>query len=169
MIQYQRRASQLHTGPSTPHSSHPSWRLRGRKATPRARRQEAAAISASKTGILHQTVSKLPVANQIFLGFWTVDIYWEGHSQRSAAQKRQTAHLKRARPLPPRKPSGWDRGGDKTRLCSPSIWSLGRAQNAGPTESVASWSTRDPETERLRPGKCTQPRACLRQFPSRAT
>ena len=120
-------------------------------------------------GILYQTASRVPVANQIFLGFWTVDIYWEGHSQRSAAQKRQTAHLKRARPLPPRKPSGWDRGGDKTRLCSPSIWSLGRAQNAGPTESVASWSTRDPETERLRPGKCTQPRACLRQFPSRAT
>ena len=29
------------------------------------------------------------VANQDFLGFWTVDIRWEGHSQRSASQKRE--------------------------------------------------------------------------------
>ena len=38
---------------------------------------------------------------------------------------------------------------------------LGRAQNAGPTESAPLWSTREPEPEQLRPGKRTQPRACL--------
>ena len=38
---------------------------------------------------------------------------------------------------------------------------LGRAQNAGPTESAPLWSTRVPEPERLRPGKCIQPRAGL--------
>jgi len=31
------------------------------------------------------------VANQDFLGFWTVDICWEGHSQRSASRKRGDA------------------------------------------------------------------------------
>ena len=40
---------------------------------------------------------------------------------------------------------------------------LGRAQNAGPTESPPLRSTRVPEPERLRPGKCMQPRARLRQ------
>ena len=46
---------------------------------------------------------------------------------------------------------------------------LGRAQIAGPTESVPLWSTREPEPEQLRPGKCMQPRAYIRQFPCRAT
>ena len=41
---------------------------------------------------------------------------------------------------------------------------LGRAQNAGPTESAPLRTTRVPEPERLRPGKCLQPRAGLRQF-----
>ena len=35
------------------------------------------------------------IANQDFLGFWTVDIRQEGHSQRSAPQKRHMAHLRR--------------------------------------------------------------------------
>ena len=43
---------------------------------------------------------------------------------------------------------------------------LGRAQNAGPTESVPLRNTQVPEPERLRPGKCIQPRASLRQFPA---
>ena len=46
---------------------------------------------------------------------------------------------------------------------------LGRAQNAGPTKVVLLWSTQEPEPERLRPAKCTQPRALFRQFPCRAT
>ena len=39
-----------------------------------------------RDGILHQTVSSLPVTNQVFLGSWTVDIHQEGHSQRSPPQ-----------------------------------------------------------------------------------
>ena len=69
--------------------------------------------SQSQRGILYQTVSRLPVANQDFLGFWMVDIHREGHRQRSALQKRHTAHLRQARLLPPRKLSSWDWGGDK--------------------------------------------------------
>ena len=37
-----------------------------------------------RDGILYQTVSRLPVANQVFLGSWMVDICQEGCSQRSA-------------------------------------------------------------------------------------
>ena len=42
---------------------------------------------------------------------------------------------------------------------------LGRAQNAGPTESAPLRTTRVPEPEWLRPGRCMQPRAGLRRFP----
>ena len=63
--------------------------------------------------ILYQTVSRLPVANQDFLGFWMVDIHQEGHSQRSAPQRRHMAHLRRHSHCAHRKPSSWDRGGDK--------------------------------------------------------
>ena len=115
------------------------------------------------------------IANQDFLGFWTVDIRWEGHSQRSAPQERHRAHLRRRAPCTPRKMSGWDRGGDKMlpptggdyARQAPGLLScsdLGRAQNAGPTESAPLRSTRVPEPERLRPGKCMQPRAHLGQF-----
>ena len=41
---------------------------------------------------------------------------------------------------------------------------LGKAQNAGPTESAPLRTPRVPEPERLRPGKFIQPRALLRQF-----
>ena len=51
-----------------------------------------------REGILYQTESRLPVVNQDFLGFWTVDTHQEGHSQRSALQRRHTARL-----LPPRR------------------------------------------------------------------
>ena len=64
-------------------------------------------------GILHQTVSMLPVANQVFLGSWTVDIHQEGRSQRSAPQRRHMAHLRWHSLCEPWKLSGWDRGGDK--------------------------------------------------------
>ena len=62
--------------------------------------------------ILHQTVSRLPIANQVFLGFWTVDICQEGHSLSSAPQRRHTAHLRWQSCGTPRKLSGWDQGGD---------------------------------------------------------
>ena len=65
-------------------------------------------------GILYQTASRLPVANQIFLGSWTVDIYQEGRSQRSAPQRGHTALLGGRSHCVPRKLSGWDGGGEKT-------------------------------------------------------
>ena len=49
-----------------------------------------------RDSILHQTVSRLPVVNQVFLGSWAVDIHEEGHSQRSAPPKRHMAHLRSA-------------------------------------------------------------------------
>ena len=71
-----------------------------------------------RDGILYQTVSKLPVANQVFLGPWTVDICQEGHSQRSAPQKRHMAHMRRRSHCTPRKLSSQDLVGDKMH-CTP--------------------------------------------------
>ena len=88
----------------------PRQRQGGRLGAARARKGQ----SRPQRGILYQTARRLPVANQYFLGSWTVDICREGRSQRLAPQKRHTAHLRWAHPLPPRKPTGWDRGGDKT-------------------------------------------------------
>ena len=125
-------------------------------------------------------MSRPPVANQVFLGSWTVDICQEGGSQRTAPQRRHMAHLRWHSHFTLRKLSRWDQGGDKTHCptweeCTRqapghlSSSDLGRAQNAGPTESVPLWSTQEPDPEELRPGKCTQPRACFRHFPCRAT
>ena len=115
------------------------------------------------------------IADQDFFGFWTVDILQEHCSQRSAPQKRNTAHLRTRASCTPGKPSGWDAGGDKTEPpaggdCARqapghlSCSDLVRAQNAGPTKSAPLWSTGEPEPEQLRPGKCMPPRAGLRQF-----
>ena len=124
-------------------------------------------------------MSRLPVANQVFLGSWMVDICQEGLSLRSAPQRRHTAHLRRCSRRAPGKTSRWDRGGDKMHctwgVCAHqapgclSCLDLKRAQNAGPTQSVPLWSNREPEPEWLRPGKCMQPKAHFRQFPCRAT
>ena len=108
LSEYQRRASWLHVGPSPPHRQ----RQRGRRVTARARRQGAAAISVTETGILRQNVSRLPVANHVFLGSWMVDIRQEGRTQRSAPQRRHMAHLRRCSCGAPGKPSGSDWGGD---------------------------------------------------------
>ena len=115
----------------------------------------------------------------MFLGTWMADIQQEGHSQRSAPQRRHMAHVGRCSHYAPRKPSGWDQGGDKTHCtpeecaqqapCHLSCSDLGRAQNAGPTKYLPFWSTQELEPEQLRPGKCMLPRACFRQFPCRAT
>ena len=71
-----------------------------------------------RDGILHQTVSRLPVNNQVFLGSWMVDIHQEGRSQRSTPQRRCTAYLRQHSHSAPRKLSGWEGGGDKTH-CPP--------------------------------------------------
>ena len=110
-----------------------------------------------------------------FLRFWTVDIYQEGRSQRSAPEKTHMAHLRQCT-----QETKWlGRGGDKMHHtkgeCAHqasghlSCSDLGRAQNAGPTKSAPLWSTQEPEPEQLRPGKCMQPSAHFRQFPCRAT
>ena len=75
--------------------------------------QKARGKLGPRDGILYQTASRLPVANQVFLGFWMVDIHQEGCSQRSAPQRRHTAHLRWSSRCTPRKPRDWDQGGDK--------------------------------------------------------
>ena len=103
LSKYQRRASQLWTGPSP---------TGGREAGVRQPEPERGKLS-PRDGILYQTASSLPIANQVFLGSWKVDVCQEGHSQRSALQRRYTAHLRRRSCCAPRKPSSWPQGGDK--------------------------------------------------------
>ena len=43
-----------------------------------------------RDGIIHQTVSRIPVANQVFLGSWTVDICQEGRNLRSPEKTHST-------------------------------------------------------------------------------
>ena len=76
------RASQLRTGPSPT----------------REGRQEQSEPERGNHGPREASSTKLQtgfIANQEFLGFWTVDIGREGHSQRSAPQQGHTAHLGR--------------------------------------------------------------------------
>ena len=47
-----------------------------------------------RDSILHQSVSRLPVGNHVFLGSWMFDMCQEGHSLRSALQRRHMAHLR---------------------------------------------------------------------------
>ena len=117
LSEYQRRASQLRTGPS------PCQRQVGDSQNRKARGNLG-----PRDDILHQTVSGLPVANQVFLGSWMLDICQEGCSQRSAEQRRHMAHLRRNSLCAPRKPRDWDQGGDKMHrpsgnVHSPSTWS----------------------------------------------
>ena len=97
-----------------------------------------------------------------------VDVHREGHSQRSAPQKRDTAHLRRYACCTPRKPSGRYGGGDKSQPLpggdsarqAPghlSYSDLGRAQNAGPTKSVPLWSTRELNLSGLDLGSACNP------------
>ena len=146
LYKYQRRANQLQTGAS------PHQRQRGRQVT---EEPEARGNVGPRDGILHQTVRRLPVANQVFLGSWTVGIHQEGHSQRSAPQRNTRPTRDGA---PAAHPGNWAAGmgeviGHTVLLgqCAPqapgcpSCSDLGRAQNTGPAESVPLWSTREPE------------------------
>ena len=85
LSKYQRRASQLWTGPSP---------ARGRESGRQQPEQERGNI-APRDGIPYQTVSRLPVVNQVLLGSWMADICWEGCSQRFVPQKRHMAYLRR--------------------------------------------------------------------------
>ena len=87
--------------------------------------QKARGNLSPRDGILHQTVSRLPVANHVFLGYWLADICQEGRSLTSAPQRRHMAHLRWYSCSAPG--SGQDQGGDKTHgppgtVCSPSTW-----------------------------------------------
>ena len=88
----------------------PNWRQGGRRGAARAGKRQ----TRPQRGILYQAASKQPVTNQNPLGFWMVDFCRQGHSQRSAPQKRHRAHLRWHSHCTPRKLSGWDGGGDKT-------------------------------------------------------
>ena len=74
--------------------------------------QKARGNLCPRDSILHQTVSRLPVVNQVFLGPWTVDICQEGCSQISTTQRRPRAHLRHRSCGVPRTPRSWDQGGD---------------------------------------------------------
>ena len=54
-------------------------------------------------GIPHQTASRLPVANQVFMGSWTVDIRQEGHRDQLPEDTQGTPET--ALPLRTRKPA----------------------------------------------------------------
>ena len=95
------RASQLLTSPS-PAGDRQARTARARGGNHSPREASSAKLQAGS------------VANQDFLGFWTVDIRREGRSQRSAPQKRHTVSLRRRTCCVSRKQSGWDRGGNKT-------------------------------------------------------
>ena len=89
--------------------------------------QKARGNLSPRDDILYQTASRLPAANQVFLGSWMVDICQEGHSQKSAPQKRYTAHLRWHTCCAPRKPNGWDGEAIRhtihlRRVCLPSTW-----------------------------------------------
>ena len=127
-----------------------------------------------REGIFHQTVSKFPVANRVFLGSWMVDICQEDHSLRSPPQRRHTrdgaltVHLGNRATGLGRELRGRAHLGQCTRqaLNCLSCLDLGRAQNASPTESVLLWNNQEPELEQLRPGKCTKCRSCFGQLDS---
>ena len=76
--------------------------------------------------------------------------------------------LRRCASCIPRKPSGGEAISCSHRARQTphhlSCSDLGRAQNAGPTKSAPLRTTRVPEPEWLRPGRCMQPRAGLGWF-----
>jgi len=84
----------------------------GREAGGRQQSWKASGNLGPRDGILHQTVSRLPVANHIFLGSWMVDICREGRSLRSALHRRHTAHLRWCSHSTPRKQSGQEQEGE---------------------------------------------------------
>ena len=86
LSEYQRRASHLGTGPSP---------AGGREASGWQPEPEKGNLG-PRGGILYQTAAGSQLlAKSSFLGPWTVDVRQEGRSQRSAPQRRHTAHPRR--------------------------------------------------------------------------
>ena len=171
LSEYQLRASHLQTGPS------PCQRQRGRLVTARAGRQGAilAPEMASST--------KLWAGSQLLTrSSWDPGRLMSARrvAARDQLPRGDTGHTWDGALAA--HPGNWVAGTgeviktpDHLGQCAhqaPGLLSsldLGRAQNAWPTQSVASWSTWEPEPEQLRPGKCAKPRAHFGQFPCRAT
>ena len=70
--------------------------------------QQARGKLGPRGGIPYQTASRLPVANQVFLGSWMIGIHQEGRGQGSGPQRRHTAHLRWCSCCTHRKLSDWD-------------------------------------------------------------
>ena len=100
-----------------------------------------------RDAILHWTVSRLPVANQVFLGSWTADVHLEGCSQRSAPQRRHTTERALSRCAWETEPGT----GEVIKTCSP----------PGTVRSPSACSP-----ERLGPGRDMQGRAHFGQCPA---
>ena len=130
-----------------------------------------------RDGILFQTTRRLPVAGQLFVASWMVDICQEGRSQRPAIQGRHTEHLRPCSGSAPGKTSGLDQGGYKTHqptwgACTHqasgrlSCSDLSRAQNAGPAESVLCGVSENLNISCLDLGSACNPGAALERSPA---
>ena len=164
LSKYQRRARRLCIHPT------PRQPLGAERQAYNGQSQKAKGCCSlgSRDGIFHQTVSRFPVANHVFLGSWTVDICQECCSLRSAPQRRHTAHLGT------RETEGLGWGVIKTygppgAVCSPSTW-LPELLTPGKGHKThsQSWSVPLPSAwapEWLHPGKCMKCSAHLGQCP----
>ena len=117
---HQRRARQLWTSPSF------QGRERGRWATAKARSQGE--ILASEMSSSTQTVSRLPVANQVLLGSWTVDIHHEGLQPEISSQEEMQCNRDSALAAQPGNRAAGTKEVIKTHslsgiVCSTSTWS----------------------------------------------
>ena len=126
--------------------------------------------------IFHQTVSRLRVDNDVFLGSSMVHICQECHSLRLAPQRRHMAHLGLCPHGAPRKLShqDWKVRGCKAHLgqcacqppsCLSNLDREGRKTHS-PSGSVPLQNTREPE--QLRPGKYMKHKVHLGQCHCRA-
>ena len=119
--------------------------------------------------IFHQTVSRVPVANHIFLGSWMADICQKCHSLISS-QGRHRANLDSALAAQPGNRAARTREvskmhGPPETVSSPSTGHPNKTHS--PSGSVPLWSPQEPK--QLRHGMCTKCRAHSGQRPCRAS
>ena len=86
------------------------WPINHRRQAGEGSQSQKGAIAAPREASYTKLQADF-VANQDFLGFLIVDILQEGHSQRSASQKREGMPV-----IHPENLSSWDGGGDKRSL-----------------------------------------------------
>ena len=133
-----------------------------------SQKARAAPISAPKTSILHQTVSRLPVANHVFLDGW----HLPGGSQPEVSSSEEThstpeivsQHTQEAERAGP---ATWLRCTVPLGQCARqapghlSCLDQGRAQNTCSTESVPLRHTREPHPSSLDLGSAKNPGPAL--------